>query len=703
MQPELRQLIERTLFHQTVIRQVIQFLPPEDEALDELLAEVVATNDLKAFMYVMTAAASAERQMDARHLARGAMMFPEHRWLGKVAVRMQGDVPEHLLSAIENTQLDKICEAAALHLIAAWCEEHRGGKLPEKLIPLARAAARKLRPNSQEMPHLGVLTFLRALSVRVNDDGLNTLLRQRYSNVSPDNWKLLDAESRKYSENCLASYRKPVLDLVAEKPKKTLADGHTMRRAVARIGRNDPCPCGSGKKHKHCCIEKDQERLHHSSDVAGLTGEELQANLEEHLTADRLAQTEPYEMARLNPAKIPGRLLETYFLRLAAFNLLDRAADSLEMLGWSDQLKEGWGHVMFAAVRNGRRDVAQRLMRLREPHGFTEADLDFSERLLLAGDDSARCLPMIEEEARKVLKTEDMEKLLGLAYGVTFSKFPALGILLYRGVLPLASNDRAAASFEQLLLARDRLNLTPDDPFSDFMDKRLAEDEAGDAKDAAELRKAQRLLQVKAQEVRELKDTMGRLQQEITRREKKATMSASAVPAAKPAPVDEAALKEMRRKVDELKSALKERHHERNELRHELRQAQASLEEIQTKAAPVAAGQNGEHDVEDSLLLPPDMLETQPIRLIEFPKHFSQTLTSFPRHVARAAMIMIGRLAAGDPAAYVGALRLKATPNVMRQRIGSDYRLLFRLWSERMEVIDLINRKDLDRRIKTLV
>jgi hypothetical protein len=65
-------------------------------------------------------------------------------------------------------------------------------------------------------------------------------------------------------------------------------------------------------------------------------------------------------------------------------------------------------------------------------------------------------------------------------------------------------------------------------------------------------------------------------------------------------------------------------------------------------------------------------------------------------------VIMIGRLAAGEPAAFVGALRLKATPNVMRQRIGINYRLLFRLWPGRLEVIDLINRKDLDRRIKTL-
>ena len=29
----------------------------------------------------------------------------------------------------------------------------------------------------------------------------------------------------------------------------------------------------------------------------------------------------------------------------------------------------------------------------------------------------------------------------------------------------------------------------------------------------------------------------------------------------------------------------------------------------------------------------------------------------------------------------------------MRQRIGINYRLLFRLWPERLEVVDLINRE----------
>jgi tetratricopeptide (TPR) repeat protein len=28
--------------------------------------------------------------------------------------------------------------------------------------------------------------------------------------------------------------------------------------AMAQLGRNDPCPCGSGKKYKRCCLEKDE-------------------------------------------------------------------------------------------------------------------------------------------------------------------------------------------------------------------------------------------------------------------------------------------------------------------------------------------------------------------------------------------------------------------------------------------------------------
>ena len=31
------------------------------------------------------------------------------------------------------------------------------------------------------------------------------------------------------------------------------SQGHTVRREAPKVGRNDPCPCGSGKKYKKCC------------------------------------------------------------------------------------------------------------------------------------------------------------------------------------------------------------------------------------------------------------------------------------------------------------------------------------------------------------------------------------------------------------------------------------------------------------------
>ena len=42
------------------------------------------------------------------------------------------------------------------------------------------------------------------------------------------------------------------------------ADGTVKKQPVKKgkkPGRNDPCPCGSGKKYKKCCGMHDEERL----------------------------------------------------------------------------------------------------------------------------------------------------------------------------------------------------------------------------------------------------------------------------------------------------------------------------------------------------------------------------------------------------------------------------------------------------------
>ena len=44
----------------------------------------------------------------------------------------------------------------------------------------------------------------------------------------------------------------------APKPQDTRKP-ETFRREMPKVGRNDPCPCGSGKKYKNCCMNKDME------------------------------------------------------------------------------------------------------------------------------------------------------------------------------------------------------------------------------------------------------------------------------------------------------------------------------------------------------------------------------------------------------------------------------------------------------------
>lgn len=46
-------------------------------------------------------------------------------------------------------------------------------------------------------------------------------------------------------------------DVLGEEKMKEIVKKYkqskTVRRESPKVGRNDPCPCGSGKKYKHCC------------------------------------------------------------------------------------------------------------------------------------------------------------------------------------------------------------------------------------------------------------------------------------------------------------------------------------------------------------------------------------------------------------------------------------------------------------------
>jgi hypothetical protein len=688
MTPEVRALIKDAGLSRSSVEQVATMLPSDDLVLDNWIGEAIREADSVAFHVIVYAALVRERPVDARHLSAGARLAGGAYYLAAMAFRVQGEMPEYLLEGLRNTAVYHGAHAMGLLAIAVWCDEHRDSVYPDQLIPQARELVRRV-----DKVVLETEAFLMELAQRTNDPVLLGLIREHYPKANEVQWRKILSDARKVADGYIQQARRPILEVLPETPIYGTEQTGTVRRAAPRIGRNDPCHCGSGKKYKHCHYEKDQERLQDSSAVAGLTRRELDADTERHLTMELLEKLPAADVVRMNPAAIPRHLLTDFFFRLAIADL-DRAAAGLEKLGWDDDLENAWFITMFYAVRTGRKDIGDRLMALRRPFGLKEEDLRLSARLLMARDEPAKWLRIVETAALDALKTEDADALSDLAFGVAHSDASALGLLLYRGVLPFQPADRPGNPYDDIVLPiRERLNLPVEDPLKEFLENRAVDVDLA-------LREAEAKFEAKRREVRALNEELEQMKKDLARRERDLATDSHA-PASAVADQD-AILRPFREKVRKLESDLKQVHSERNAQERRLERMQARVEALSeiAQSAPTAA--DAEAEQEEDLLLPQEAEGSQPIRLLEFPRNFLARLSEFPHHVARGAMVILGRLASGDPAAFNGAKRLKSAPDYMRQRVGIDFRLLFRLLPDRIQVIDLIPRQDLERRIKGL-
>jgi Flp pilus assembly protein TadD len=122
--------------------------------------------------------------------------------------------------------------------------------------------------------------------------------------------------------------------------------------ATAKVGRNDPCPCGSGRKFKHCCQDKDQRSAARAAAPgrgrSAAPAERLQALRQaalEHSAAERWAEAAPLlqEIVRLDPHDPTSH--RDLGIVYARSGLLHDAAASLEQAvklrpGWSEAIAE---------------------------------------------------------------------------------------------------------------------------------------------------------------------------------------------------------------------------------------------------------------------------------------------------------------------------------------------------------------------------
>ena len=665
-------------------------IPSDEGPLGELLEECIEGYFGRAFTVTALAGLYKGVPVGAGHLVTGARMLPHPGFIGKLSTHVVGDVVGALVGAVRDGRMSWEKEAVTLYLAAYWSRERGQSEHRNEIVCQTRMLARSAYGRETQ-------AFIAGASDLLADPELFRLIAGLPAGG------MLPMVSA-WTEPFLDFVRRPILWGLEE--EDAIGPPTTRRRAVDRIGRNEPCPCGSGKKYKRCCWTKDQERLQDSSDVAGVTRAELRQNLEEYLTRDRVLSLRAHELARLDARRIDPELYGIVLNQLIHLEEFDAARVFFEAVG-ADCTE---GHFVDAAVRAGKLDKARAFLGIAP---LPDEDwLGFSFRLLKEGIEQAPTLDLLEEEARKIVDKAAVD----LAYDLLHSKWPCVGILVARGVAPTANLWDRNTLQEELGQARDRLDLPALDPTegmqdlwgwgeeSEFYDDvplhpepaRQPKAAAGGDDDARQM------LGKKEAELASLRQELSDLHRKLDEQASRSSgPEASLSPSAEPAAPADPRIAELRERVSRLRGELSQRHTERNQLRRQLERTLKRVGALEAERENVEKPPEIEAD-EDSDASLFDAPVTLSFRIPVFTKRFRSSAEAVPDPIRRRAVVVTSRIAAADENAFRGTRRLKADRDLYRQRIGREHRLIFRLHADELEAVDLVARKQLERTIREL-
>ena len=426
-------------------------LPTSAEELDELLATAVEQSLDRAFTHLSLAALQHQLPVDARHLQGGAHLLPDPDIVARLAGHCQGDVAGALVEAMKEGRLSWEREGVALLLGAWWDQEKGEGGTRKALVRQARLLCRKYLSLSGEL-------LVVATAQLLEDDELSELVSRLRAFA-------FEEEARAMRTSLLDLATRAVLEGLPARPVARSSGWRPMRRAVPRIGRNEPCPCGSGKKYKRCCQTRDEQRLGDSSDIEGVTGSELRRNLEEHLTWDRLEELRAHELARLDPRRIDPGLHVAIVRKLILFNEFQAIHRFFQTEGLASSLKDHLLDAVDAALRQHRTDDARALLELVEAP-VDEMGMSLRMVVLMKELEESPVLVEMERLASNALDEGGVD----FACDLVDSRWPHLGILVARGLLPVVTSFDRQTLMNSIGEARDRLDLPAIDPVEDTLE-----------------------------------------------------------------------------------------------------------------------------------------------------------------------------------------------------------------------------------------
>jgi SEC-C motif len=505
--------------------------------------------------------------------------------------------------------------------------------------------------------------------------------------------------------------RDVLTELPAERPPVVIGDGRTVRRPVAKIGRNDPCPCGSGKKYKKCCYDADQETMRDASAYEGVTTAQLRDNPSLVRDASYIERLRPYELRKLIPSRVNEDQLFVAYRHADLYGLRDLAFDMLFELkgrpGKEQFAVEHMGDLFSSALKAGNMELIQKIA----PH-IPEKDryMDEAERLrheLIETPDKLRDL---EALCRRAFIDNREHPLLELSYAFE-DILPALSLVFARAAI-VSEPDR---TFDNELLidavrtTRIALDLQPwGDPIEDYWDWVIDQHEE----------RANN--QEKDEEIRRLRDQLSEAREKSSLtltnlREKESALAAlekKVQTPAKPAPSGELTehsensekknrlpgekqhderreeIHALREKIELLKNQIGEQQELRRQLRQELQAAREKTSPQTFEKAPTEASA-GEREYPEGV--------PEKVQIPEFTDSFRKSCEDAPPALIIKAMRAAVGFGAKDDAVLRQSAALERLPGYYRIRIGMHHRLMVRKTSKNtLQILELLPRKEMD-------
>ncbi|HEY5036942.1 MAG TPA: SEC-C metal-binding domain-containing protein [Chthoniobacterales bacterium] len=685
--PEAQALIAKKAYYHDGLRELAALLPADDAELHQWLSAAADALDTAAFQMLISAAAMDERKLQTSLLPTALLMQMGAWNVGWLAWHMEGNVTEDLLNALELvTVLKDEVKAVALFVAAAWWMEHRK---TENLPPRIERLMSQLTEKGTELD-LRAQIVLVDLALLTGGPDVAALYANKTARA---NAGLL----RKQLARAFALLKGPYKNFIFERETHRYQGSQPKRRAVEDVGRNERCHCGSGKKYKKCCQKKDEERLRNSSSVAGVTKAELAADSDAPLTEAHLDAMSATDFLHLSADRVPIELQARFVLSLVILKHYEEAIAALRKFGVGEHLRSVWSVLFEHASDSWRPDFARELMEV-----FPDAEEKLGEkahagiRFLLVGDDPARAFQELEKSVEALLKSGDLEELQKLTWVLLESPYRGLGVLLARSVLPIVDEKYVEGLFDGIIGARAKMNLSPDDEFSDWMDERTLR--AAQQHETAATQEAQDKLEAKMEELRAAKEAKARAERELALRDQREHRRSEEKKAESPSHQERERERELKAEIKRSNALVTQYGGEKVQLRRELEKRNQEIEALKREAVETKTPENDDDDEGENFVAEGN----QPVRLMDFPAGFAETLAGFPRHVGRATMNRLGRLASGEPGAFERLKNLKAYSGVLRARVSDKYRLLFCLQPDRIRVVDLVRRTDLEWRIERL-